>query len=314
MAVYTGQTCPVCSKKFRDEDDVVVCPICGAPHHRECYRELGHCAYEDKHGKQQSYKRPDESAYDGYASLRCSRCGTVNPAGHLFCQVCGNPLNEDQPQQKADAHVPQEPFYQMPYNPFVNPFGGVDPEELIDEIPAKDIALFVGESSFYFLPKFKEMQGRLKARTVNWASFFFQAYYFLYRKMYLWAAVIFVATTALSIPSLYAMTITYADVFGWSIGIENPQNVLNYLYTWQTACSVVSLALRIGLAFLFNPLYKNHVIGSVRRIKGQGYSENEYHAALAKKGGVSRLAVGIVLGALMVLSFVFVYLMTFLSM
>ena len=39
--------CPVCNKTFQDGDDVVVCPECGAPHHRECYEQNGHCFYED---------------------------------------------------------------------------------------------------------------------------------------------------------------------------------------------------------------------------------------------------------------------------
>ena len=38
---YMGKPCPVCSRTFREEDDIVVCPKCGAPYHRECYEEKG---------------------------------------------------------------------------------------------------------------------------------------------------------------------------------------------------------------------------------------------------------------------------------
>ena len=31
MALYIGNTCPVCGEKFKDDDDVVVCPDCGTP-------------------------------------------------------------------------------------------------------------------------------------------------------------------------------------------------------------------------------------------------------------------------------------------
>ena len=34
---YTGETCPVCNKVFQEDDDIVVCPDCGTPHHRKCY-------------------------------------------------------------------------------------------------------------------------------------------------------------------------------------------------------------------------------------------------------------------------------------
>ncbi len=28
---YSGLCCPVCKVKFKDDDDIVVCPVCGAP-------------------------------------------------------------------------------------------------------------------------------------------------------------------------------------------------------------------------------------------------------------------------------------------
>ena len=31
LANYTGARCPVCNKRFTDNDDIVVCPVCGAP-------------------------------------------------------------------------------------------------------------------------------------------------------------------------------------------------------------------------------------------------------------------------------------------
>ena len=34
---YENETCPVCGEKFTADSDVVVCPDCGTPHHRECY-------------------------------------------------------------------------------------------------------------------------------------------------------------------------------------------------------------------------------------------------------------------------------------
>ena len=48
---YIGEKCPVCGKNFHADDDVVVCPICGTPHHRECYENLGHCFNEEKHAE-----------------------------------------------------------------------------------------------------------------------------------------------------------------------------------------------------------------------------------------------------------------------
>ena len=46
---YIGLKCPICGKPFTADDDIVVCPQCGAPYHRECYIKAGKCIYEDKH-------------------------------------------------------------------------------------------------------------------------------------------------------------------------------------------------------------------------------------------------------------------------
>ena len=42
MANYTGK-CFSCGEVFKDGDDIVVCPECGTPYHRECYLKEGKC-------------------------------------------------------------------------------------------------------------------------------------------------------------------------------------------------------------------------------------------------------------------------------
>ena len=43
---FTQYNCPVCKKQFEKGDDIVVCPECGAPHHRECYEQNGKCFFD----------------------------------------------------------------------------------------------------------------------------------------------------------------------------------------------------------------------------------------------------------------------------
>ena len=90
---YTGISCAACGKPFTAEDDIVVCPECGTPYHRACYKELGHCVYEQRHAEGYVWQPPKTApgpsvplddqqsaprADDGL--VMCSRCGTVNPA------------------------------------------------------------------------------------------------------------------------------------------------------------------------------------------------------------------------------------------
>ena len=39
-----------------------VCPECGTPHHRACYRELGHCAHQALHGDGYAFTPADPPA------------------------------------------------------------------------------------------------------------------------------------------------------------------------------------------------------------------------------------------------------------
>ena len=49
MPKYENYKCPVCHKQFDKDDDIVTCPECGTPHHRECYASIGKCANSDLH-------------------------------------------------------------------------------------------------------------------------------------------------------------------------------------------------------------------------------------------------------------------------
>ena len=49
MANYTGKKCFSCGEVFKDGDDIVVCPECGTPYHRECYLKEGKCINDALH-------------------------------------------------------------------------------------------------------------------------------------------------------------------------------------------------------------------------------------------------------------------------
>lgn len=96
---YTGIPCAACGKKFTAEDDVVVCPECGTPYHRACYKNWP-LYYEARMPRAMCGSRPrplrglcaaggaaacPQNKTDGEGYVMCSRCGTVNPAGQERC-------------------------------------------------------------------------------------------------------------------------------------------------------------------------------------------------------------------------------------
>ena len=207
---YKGLKCSVCGKTFTADDDIVVCPQCGAPYHRECYAKVGKCVYADKHGTPDAWQPPKDSqeAQDEAQPQikRCPRCGAPNAMGSLFCVHCGQPLSENDnpyghpfPQQDKppennpngtpqngfppqDGNMPPDfDFNGMPY--FMDPLGGVKPGEPIGNAPAGDLAKFVQGNTPYYIPTFVNISHYGRSR-FNFSAFFFQGIWMLYRKLY----------------------------------------------------------------------------------------------------------------------------------
>ena len=90
---YTGNICKGCGEAFDDNDDVVVCPECGTPQHRECYDKENKCVCAHLHGEAYTWQGkvnnesplPKEKA----ETVSCPNCGYENPKGTPVCKQCG---------------------------------------------------------------------------------------------------------------------------------------------------------------------------------------------------------------------------------
>ena len=304
--LYTGETCPVCERPFTERDDIVVCPECGTPHHRACYAEHGGCANEQLHSTGKAWSpHMDSGAVDGMEPLRCSRCGTINAPSALFCQVCGTQLHPEDKQPPAyagrGAEEEPDPFENvrtMPYNPFVNPFGGLDPEESIDGVPVKDLAIFLGENTHYFLPLFKAMVQTGKKLSWNWGAFIFDFFYYVYRRMNLLAVVVLIVTAALSIPGAIQMAVQTLEAYGMSAAVNVDVELLRGV---SGIVTMVSLVLKFMFGGLTNWVYMRFAFSRVRSVRERYADAPEYAEMLAKRGGTSRRNVLIIIVAGMIL-------------
>ena len=158
---YSNYKCPVCNNQFTEEDDIVVCPECGTPHHRKCYIENGKCANADKHG-------------------------TNEPIEVEFVDVEDNnePITEAENESKKteDAEqVVQEIFKEMK---------GASGDYMIN---GKHISFYeaaIGKNQKHYIPRFIFIDKTKKAISWNIAGFFVPLAWCLYRKMYKFAAII----------------------------------------------------------------------------------------------------------------------------
>lgn len=305
--------CPVCGEDFKEGDDIVVCPTCGTPHHRTCYKNLGHCANEALHATGEQWQPPQEAApeperqagqpnaQEGAApgEVVCPNCGTPNPSQSIFCGRCGAPLHQSfrqpgtpppyqpngQGQPGFGGYPPQGGYY---VNTF-SPLGGFTENDEIEGVKAKDLALYVGKNSGTYLAKFKFMKETGRKTSFSFSGFFLDSVFFTYRKVWWLGLVMLFTTLLLSIPSsLGSVGIYITDFIGMSMP-ANLESLLNSQTLWwlQYAASILSFAIRIFFGLFANWIYFRHCIKQVKRLRQQYGDDAAYEAALRKKGGVS---------------------------
>lgn len=288
---YKHNCCPVCDQDFKKEDTVVVCPTCGAPYHRECYEEKGVCIFKENHKDGFEWKKEvSPEKFSATSEHLCPKCKTKNPSDGLFCHVCGEKLKQTQNTTSTPKIAPIAP------NPFTTPYGGLSPNEEIAGVSVREIALFVGESSFSFIPKFKALESGNKWAGFNFPAAFFNFMYFFYRKMYLLGFATVLASLLFFLPFILIQIDTMQII------IQNPEilSSVNALKEISAKMSPQTLALypmasilnslytifTLVLAFFTNKFYFKHCIKKIKIIRTQytDHLSNEYAATLAKKG------------------------------
>lgn len=196
---YTGIDCPVCNTRFGDSDDVVVCPVCGTPHHRECWHRNGRCINEEKHIEGFIWQMTDipvAPAQKTEDNIKvCPRCGEKNPVYEPVCIRCGErlkksdspemhmpPLNENsagnwQTEANPNAFSP----YQNVYAQDAKTLYGED--AMIEDIPVSEVAEYIQKDSNKYIGRMLKMQEKNTKLSWSWASALGSFFWCFYRRM-----------------------------------------------------------------------------------------------------------------------------------
>ncbi|MGI5959350.1 MAG: RING finger protein [Massiliimalia sp.] len=332
MGKYEGINCPICGEPLENGKIVVICPECGAPYHKECVDRVGKCIFDELHAQHKAWEPPkkkEERQYAGDEEKRCSRCGSMNPIDGLFCEVCGNPLvhkentgrqerpnmgpnqnpygNYGQPnwQNNPYGQFSQRPHH-IPYDPYTTPFGGVNADESIDQIPVRDWAIYIGQNTQYFIPKFKAMseKGKGSVQGFNFAAMFFNGYYFLFRKMYLWGVMILALMLLLEIPSALYLIMTTPGL-NTALGLNLDTELLAKM---TSICYGLRLGVMVLCGVFGNHLYKIHCENKIQKLRSQMTEHHQYVTSLSRTGGTSFVVIFVLFLLNMVLSIVSVFL------
>lgn len=284
---FTNEKCPVCNNTFEHDDDIVVCPECGTPHHRECYMENKSCANHHKHSEDFRWEPT-------FVSLEETETVNSQSKEKSIYQQAVDMTELSYPNIQSDK-----------INPFFREYYG----DLEEEVPAEDVAIFVRQDSHRYVSKFHSIaNGKL---TWNWAAFFFTPYWFFYRKLYKIGAIIFALFLLItSISFLPPVVQLNTDIAAFETEVQEIADSDKTEEEYQAALleitsemsetiqknrtgailvmsqSVASLVLSIFVGLNANKWYYKHIKSQIKTIKAESTSENHKNN-LFIKGGVS---------------------------
>ncbi|MDE6835237.1 MAG: hypothetical protein K2J39_13470 [Ruminococcus sp.] len=242
---FTGEKCVLCGEVFDENDDVVVCPECGSPHHRECYKNHGRCGNIYMHGTGQKWEStvkvtevkpvviisPEDNESDtNFEKIQSHEYTDRNAFNNAVIRDIGFNLNED--------------------------MGGVTLNE---------VNMFVGTNVLYYIPIFKKMKDLGSKISFNLSCLLFPSLYFANRKMWLWAIIATVISVIFNIPSSI-MIMAESGVF--------TENIMNVIYENQDLiqnmgliCSVGSFVANVLMCLFANWIYFKFVRKKIQYIK-----------------------------------------------
>lgn len=298
-----SKTCQFCHGILFEDDDVVVCPDCGAPYHRECYEKIGKCVYQELHGTNKQYdalnsqkEKPQQKTevdekFD--ADTVCFSCGKASSAEHKFCPYCGS--------EKASRQNGFSPFGAIK----LDMMGGIDKSAMVeDDVTAAEAATFVGMKAYRYVPRFIAN----KKTSWNWAAFLVPQGWFAYRKMYGLVAV----TLAAFLLSIILMVPFYSEIFAAlsELPIANSnaeqtalmqQAVTMAMQNAEPSClllfmlgSLVDFGTMILSGLFGERAYRTRTVTEIKKIK-QNETPEDPNLRIARKGGVNMFLCLIVL-------------------
>ena len=278
-------SCVACKAYLFEDDDVVYCPVCGAPHHRDCYNKLNHCALEELHGTAEEYdgSKTEEGAENSQAHTQ------GEAESYTTCRMCG---------EKYDKGLPKCPKCSAPDFSRMGSFaqfdflGGVPGDlEIEDGVTANEAKKFVMSNTHRYIPKFARLHKK-KRISWNWIAFLLPGPWMFSRKMYkngIIASMLTVISTLLTIPlinSLYGLGLpqmqSYMEMFRWIT--EKLPEINTSVIAVAFLGSAINIGVQIISAMYGDYIYKKHTVSSIKTIKADS---QDVDSDFRKKGGVN---------------------------
>lgn len=313
---YLNEKCPLCGKAFTDKDDIVVCPECGTPQHRQCYEELGHCVNMSKHNQNYTWtksKNEDKSEENSANSTICKYCHTRNSDDALFCKQCGAPLaDKGNYTENKDYNEGFGASFGVPFSaPFNQPQSFDKNEDMGNGVTADEVSKLVKVNIPYYMIIFNRIKS-FGSGKFNFAAFFFTGGWYLYRKQYLKGAIIS-AVVLISIivsgflnPYSYqilqeisnSLDLDYVSVSNSSLIMQELLKMSTdkiLLFFLPTFFDMLRFVVMIICGATANKSYFTHCLTKIQKIKEENPDAGTREKAISLSGGVDSKMVVLVL-------------------
>ncbi len=304
MSEYIGEKCIVCNAEFKKHDDIVVCPECGTPYHRECYNKEGKCINNILHANNKTWKSKHKD--DSINKIKCSVCETENPDTALFCSGCGKPLMN----LSRSSVLNQYGFPSiMGSSNNLPPHQKVITEDSeIDGIKVRDYSDYVGSNKTYFILNFLKFSRNRKI-SLNFVAFIFPQLYFFYRKMNLAGIIFMVISMLTQIPVLYTMA--RSGYFDETIFVNMFTTTLSTstMDILSSISSLINTTTMLTGGLFANWFYYLKAKKDILNIRSLDIPEGEKSALIQYKGGPSfkNLFAFVLAQMILMLTIVFAY-------
>lgn len=299
MPKYYGCPCEGCGKPLTLRDDIVVCPDCGAPYHRDCYEKLGACIHAQN--KSYEWKFP----YQDSELCTCPNCGERTLRSEARCRCCGVPLSPeeragDEPKESASASSReqngsfdydnfyaqnQRTFYASAadavHRTYQAAFGK---DELMDGISYTDWVDYIGPSAPSYMSAYSRMQLQHSKVSISFSALLFGPFYFFYRKAWKPAFAFLAAELVLAIPTLLVMMQASGSTF-------MPNLSDSQLLILSRVASALSFVLMVIRGLYAKWFYRKSSVSRIRHIRDEFPDPEQRRAVLSAQGGVSWAAV-----------------------
>ena len=285
MPKYYGCPCEGCGKPLTLQDDIVVCPDCGAPYHRDCYEKLGQCIHRPAHAAGCEWKFPYEES-----QLRtCPSCGERTLRDEETCRCCGAVLPPEGQEPPSSRGSDEETF---DYSQMYRQFGtSADPEKeffedafgkeaKMDGIARQDWLDYIGPAAPAYLAAYSRMQLQKSKVSMSFSALLFGPFYFFYRKAWKPAFGFLAAELLLAAP-------TFIELLQLSGSALAPAMSTSALTVFARVCSVLSFVLMLVRGMYGKWLYRKSAADHIRRIQSEFPDAQQRQAVLRAQGGVS---------------------------